>query len=312
MNKNRLIFYLSVVVAGLWACSSADDVGMLTDQKWEVSSVASKDSGNIVDIDDAATRALYVGGSTGMSFASLWDKNDQVVVFKAGQEVGTLKPKNKYVRSTPLTGTLSGSFSVGESLDFYVVSPDLDYTGQTGSLADMTRFAYMASTVKVANVEGTTVTTENVTFTSMQFYLNFRFTDEDGIRLPVEQLVIHADGGKLVQTKPLNGEATYGDIVVNTVKENGSYPMELYVCMLNELGAKDTYSFTVKSGGYIYASVNASSRVNSVNLKKGTYNRATRALTLISADASRLQTGSAVSDFQSGNGPTGESGAVSF
>lgn len=312
MNKNRLIFYLSVVVAGLWACSSADDVGAPTDKKWEVSSVASKDSGDIVDIDDAATRALFIGGSTGKSFATLWDNNDKVIVYKAGVEVGTLKPKTTFVRSTPLTGTLSGSFSVGESLDFYVISPDLDYTGQTGSLADMTSFAYMASTVNVASVGGTTVTTEEVAFTSKQFYLRFQFTDEDGIRLPVEQLVIHADGGKLLQTKPLNGEAAYGDIVVNTVKENGSYPTELYVCMHNDLGAKDTYSFTVKSGGYIYASVNASSRVNSVKLLDGSYNRVARALTLISADASRLQAGSSVSDFQSGNGPTGESGAVSF
>lgn len=312
MKKNRLIFYLSVVVAGLWACSSADEVGALTDQKWEVSSVASKDSGNIVDIDDAATRALFIGGPTGASFATLWDKNDNVIVFKSGQEVGTLKPQSTFVRTTPLTGTLSGSFTVGESLDFYVVSPDLDYTGQTGSLADMTRFAYMASTVNVASVDGTTVTTENVTFSNLQFYLIFRFTDKDGVRLPVEQLIIHTDGGKLVQTKPLNGEATYGDLVINTDKVKGTYPTELFVCLRNELGAKDTYSFTVKSGGYIYASVDASSRVNSVNLLNGTCNRVDRSLPLISADASRLQTGSSVSDFQSGNGPTGESGAVSF
>jgi hypothetical protein len=312
MKKNRLTFYLSVVVAGLWACSSADDVGAPTDQKWEMSTVASKDSGDIVDIDDAATRALFIGGSTGKSFASLWDNKDEVKVYRAGVEVGTLKPQSAFVRSTPLTGTLSGSFTVGESLDFYLISPNVDYTGQTGTLQDLTNFAYMASTVNVANAVGTTVTTEDVAFTSKQFYLRLRFMDADGIRLPVEQLVIHAAGGKLVQTKPLNGEATYGDIVVNTVKEHGQYPSELYVCMHNDLGAKDTYTFTVKSGGYIYASGGATNSLISSNLKDGGYYLANKYLTLVSADASRILTSSAVSDFQAGNGPTGESGAVAF
>ena len=303
MKKHLIIIsLLSAVVVGPWACSSDEDMAVTVSHQWEMTTQASKDSGDVV------TRALFIGGASGKSYVSLWEPTDVVKVYKNGSLAGTLKPVTQNVATSELKGDLTGSFTVGESLEFYVVSPDVDYTGQTGSLSDMTNYAYMASTVKVASISGNTITTEKIAFRSRQFYLRFQFMDADSIRLPIEQLTIHTTGGKLLQSKTKNGTPVYGDIVVNTQKENGSYPIEVYVCMHNDLGAKDTYSFTVKSGGYIYASTDASNSV-SANLSDGTYNRVARTLSLLST-AAPINATSSVSDFGDGGGDG--SGAVNF
>jgi hypothetical protein len=306
MKKNLLfVSLLSAVVTGLVACSSADDEGIKSGpRQWNASFAATKDSGDVV------TRALYIGGASGKRFISLWEESDNVQTYKDGSLVGILKPASDRVPTTELKGTLTGSFSVGDVLDLYLISPDRDYTGQTGALSDMTKFAYLATSVKIDRIDDSTIHTEKLSFHSKQFYLRFRFMDQDGIRLPIEQLTIHADGGMLLLTKPLTGAATYGDIVINTVKENGSYPEEVYVCMHNDLGAKDTYSFTVKSGGYIYASTDAASKLT-YNLTDGTYNRVARTLTL-QGSASRIssQLDTTINPHEDGGGDN--NGSVAF
>ena len=293
-NIFTYIALLSTVVTCFFACTSADDTDETIRNHWNVSFFASKDSGDVV------TRSLYIGGASGRSYVSLWDPSDVVYAYKDGNLIGTLKPVNTNVATTELTGAVTGDILDGDILNIYVIGRDVDYTGQTGSLADMTKFVYMESELGVEIINNSTITTNKIAFKSKQFYLRFQFMDPDGIRLPIEQLTIHADGGKLLQKKPINGDPVYGDIVVNTVKENGSYPIEIYVCMHNDLGTTDTYSFTIKSSGYVYSSIDDASRLK-YNLKDGTYNRVARTLYLHGA-SSRITTTTTVDGFEDGGG----------
>lgn len=310
----RLFFLLSsfAVWTVFWGCSSADD-GLADSHQWSVStSVASKDSTFCMDSCEVATRALFIGGASGVRYISLWDESDVVQVYRAGtttSSVGTMKPATTDVPTTQLTGTLSGTFSVGDDLDFYIPKANIDYTGQKGNLTDMTNYAYMSSTVKIDQIgKKKKIYTKNVTFKSKQCYLRLRFVDSDGIRLPVEQLTISTSSGMILLQKPLSGTVVHGDLVINPVKENGAYPIEVYVALHNDLGASDTYTFTVRSGGYVYG---GSSGSFTFKLVDGNYYLSTRTLTLLSA-AVRLNTGLGSTVTQQTDGGGDNNGSVTF
>ncbi len=305
--KNFVLLLFSFVVGTVfYNCSATDDDPVRISGQWTFSTVATKDSGEVVDDADIATRGLFIGGSSGKRYVSLWDNTDEVKVYRAGEKsteafLGTLTPSTTDVATTDLSGVLSGTISEGETLDFYIPREDRDYTGQTGSLIDLTKYAYMSSQVRINKIDGTTVITDPVIFSSKEAYLRLRFTDSDGgLRLPVEQLVIHSASGQILLREPLvpteEDPIVHGDLVINTVKENGGYPNEVYVCMHNDLGASDSYTFTIKSGGYYYVSA-----VLNYNFRDTKYVIASRKVTL-QGPASRVTTTTTVDGFEDGGG----------
>lgn len=305
MKKALFLLITFAVGAVFWGCSSADDDGLTNNRQWTVSAIAAKDSGEVL------TRALFIGGVGGNRYVSLWEKNDVILAYRAGDissSIGSLSPVTADVAISELTGSLTGSFSAGDYLDFYMPAADIDYNGQKGSLTDMTKYAYMHTTVKIDRIEDGKIYTENIKFAGEQCYLRLRFVDPDGIRLHVEQLTISTTSGQILLSKPLGGAAVHGDLVINPEKENGEYPSEVYVALHNDLNDTDTYTFMVKAGGYIYGGTTGNMTFKLVDTK---YYLTTRTLTL-QGSASRIQSSSEVSNFENGNGATGESGSVTF
>ena len=306
MKKVISILTAFAVGAVFWNCSSAGDEGSPPNDRWTLSTIATKDSGDVVD----ETRALYIGGASGNRYISIWDAADVVQVYRAGTSslVGSMTPVNTSgVATTELTGTFTGSVSVGETLDMYMPSADIDYTGQTGGLENMTTYAYMTAQVQVSRIEGGNVYTNDVTFTSKEAYARFRFTDkEDGMRLPVEKLTIHAASGQILLRKPLTPTTedpiVHGDLVINTEKKNGAYPNEVYVALHNDYGSKDSYTVTIESGGYVY------SVTGNLTLADTKYTLINAKVTL-QGTADKIQANSTVNDFTDGGN---ENGSVGF
>lgn len=298
--KSPIKFYiiLSGLVASLWGCSNADDDARENPQQYTLNVLALRDSGEV------ETRALLLGGNSGTRFSTIWDDGDKAEVYKAGVHVGTLYPSTTGDRYTELTGTLTGSFTVGEYLDVYIPEPTMDYDNQDGTIKGLSsKHSFSYRSVQVTGVSGSAITTERLDFVGRQCYIRFRFMDEDGIRLHVQQLKIEAASGKLVLTKTKEGVTTYGDLIINLEKANGEYPSEIYVALHNDSGEKDVYNFTVKADGYIYYSQEESSKVNA-KLVDGKAYYAFRNLTLQGA-ASRIETTSDINDFTDGGTTNG-------
>ena len=254
MKKN--ILFVLLAVAAFMGCSTADDMPSSANRVWDTSLMASNlgiDIQGIEDFDDGIadnTRSVFIGGQSGSNFIKLWDTNDKVVVYKDGMNVGELRPQRAGNQRSTLSGTLTGSYAEGDELTLYMPSPDLDYTGQDGTIGNMCKyFDYMMTTAKVASIDGTTVITEEVTFSSRQSYLLFKFRDENDKLLHVKQVILYAPSGKLVASKALDGTTTYTEeLVITPPKEHKSvddYPIDIYIAILNENTAKESYSFTV-------------------------------------------------------------------
>ena len=293
--------FLSFALFGLSACSGNDDIDLPDkgeEQTWQAEVNATKEGGDVEE-----TRAIFFGGNTGTRYFSLWDSGDNADVYYNGTKVGTFAPNSYGFSNSKLTGTLTGTYAVGNTLNMYIPKADLDFTGQKGTLGDMSgNHTFMEATAEVAEVNslGQYVDMGSTTFRHRQFFFRFRFSDTDGFRLHVKKLTIHAAHGQLVKTKPLNGTATYGDIVVNTVKEQNAYPDELFVALWNDYRAgTDTYSFTVEAdNGYIYESVDDATRMIRKD-NAGAFTRVHRALPMKSA-AVRVQPTTDVTPY--GNG----------
>ena len=287
MQMKKLSHILSLTsVVMLISCSADESIDRrdrLSQKEWTAELYATKEEGL------AETRAVLFGGNDGNRYYCLWDEGDNADVYFNGYKVGRFTPNSFGHQDSKLTGTLSGTYSVGDELELYIPKADIDFTGQNGTIKSLSgEHMFMSATSTVSQVDESNkfVDMSSATFHNKQFFLRFRFQDPDGVRLHIEQLTIHTDGGKLLLSKPKDGAPVYGDLVVNTVKENGSYPEEIYVSLHNDLGTTDTYSFTVKSGGYIYASTDAASKVTA-NLFDGKYYWVYRTLTL-QGSASRI------------------------
>ena len=266
MCKFSKIIFLLVVVA-LWGCSAADDMPLSTDRVWNASFMASKLDIEVSNVEDSTdntgdfTRSLFVGGQTGTNFIKLWDNSDVAQVYKGGTYVGTLVPDNKGNQFSTLSGTLEGSFAVGDELTLYMPSADLDYTGQDGTIGTMSSyFDYMQTTAKVDSIVDGKVFTNELSFASVQAYLYLRFRDENNKLLHVKEVLVRAAKAKLVAQRLMDGTTTYTNQLVITTpvvhQQIDDYPTDIYVAILNDYTKKDTYAFTVTAAdGKVYKTV---------------------------------------------------------
>ena len=246
------IILSSMVVAVLCGCSANDDEQTTVDGQWDASGMASKTGGisESVDLDDE-TRSIFFGGANGTRFFQGWDTYDEPKVYKGTTLLGTLKPNSLGVAKSTLSGTLTGSVTVGTVLNLYSPAPFCDFRGQKGSVGSMSDdYSYMAATATVASVNGSKVTTSEMTFKSIVQYITFIFTDENERLLHVKRLTITSETGEFVETKnQLTGATTYcKDLVIEPDKAKSStdYPTDIYVAFIDpNTTSKDTYSFTV-------------------------------------------------------------------
>ena len=163
------------------ACSSDDD----GDQQPQVYNVTVE----AVLSSDAVTRALSVGDD---KITSQWAQGEVVHVTKSGTNLGTLTPQSTGTASTKLIGTLSGAtLAVNDELVLTYLKSAADYSGQKGTLSDIgANYAIATATVKVTQINGSYIKTEDATFTSQQAIVKFTMKGETNVALNVSSLNI--------------------------------------------------------------------------------------------------------------------------
>lgn len=255
ITRKPLHFICLLVSVLLASCAADNDVSTLTSTgygTWMAHVSASKDS---VDAD-ATTRAVFYGGNSGTRYYQLWDAGDDAIVYKGSTNVGTLTPNSYGHTDSELTGALTGTFSVGDALSLYINGKDFVYSGQKGSIGDMSNnFAYLTASTEVSEIDGSGgyVGMSKASFAHQQAYAKFVLTNEDGTqRLHPSSLTVYAASNNLVESQPLGGAAVYAPLTINTVKENGEYPGEVFVALRNDKATADTYTFRAQVGDDVY------------------------------------------------------------
>lgn len=165
------------------ACSSDDDGGDQQPQVYHVTVEAVLSS-------DAVTRALSGGGNSNIT--SQWAQDEVVYVTKSGASLGTLTPQSTGAASAKLMGTLSGiTLHVDDELVLTYLKSAANYSGQKGTLSDIgANYAIATATVKVTQINGSYIKTENATFTSQQAIVKFTLKGETNETLNVSSLSI--------------------------------------------------------------------------------------------------------------------------
>ena len=206
------------------ATRGADDLtkAVLTDDGW------------IEEEADAATKGLELEGNY---LKSTWDFKEKVYVYKGDALVGELESQRFGENTTLLRGSLSGNFSVGQSLNLYLVGPEnaRSYIGQKGTLEDIAEnYDYARAQVQVEAIDSETdaITLSSANFENLQSINEFSF----GGSAKVKQLTISGAG--------IVGRSDTEAYVTVTPDVPGN---KLYVAISNSLeGEKIPYEFIVE------------------------------------------------------------------
>lgn len=128
-----------------------------------------------VTADKAAlTKALYIEDG---ALKAKWAEGETVEVYKGGiASLGTLTAQSTGKSST-LSGTVSGTFAVGNTLRLEFLNAD-HYTSQNGILHEGAGSLdktcdYATAEVKILSIDGNTITTETASFTNRQAIMKF-------------------------------------------------------------------------------------------------------------------------------------------
>ena len=264
MNIKHLFYPLSIAMAAMTmtACSSDDDAAVEAGVTgtFQVS----------INVGPAAqTRAISVGGNDGHTLYTNWDKNDEVQVVKEGATTiaGTLTANVSAGNSAyaTLTGELTGTFAAGDEVTLHYHTASLDYTGQKGTIADVsTSKSYLTATSTVKQIGQTTGTVKDETnnylvmsdaaYEAQQAYLDITFTDDVGHALAITKLEVWTSEGKLVKTAPLDGQTVYAtDASPLTITPDAATD-HFFLALRDEAGTSNTIYFKATTAGdtYIY------------------------------------------------------------
>ena len=115
---------------------------------------------------------------------ALWQKGEQVSVYKADEFLGTLTPQNDG-EGTTLQGKITGKVRKGDVLTLKFLSPD--YANQDGTIQYIAAHCdYAVASVTVTNVDQGTVTTDKATFQNQQAIVSFN------LNVSTKPLIINA------------------------------------------------------------------------------------------------------------------------
>lgn len=206
------------------AARGADDLtkAVLTDYGW------------MEEEADAATKGLELDGNY---LKSTWDFKEKVFVYKGDALVGELESQRSGENTTLLAGSLTGNFSVGETLNLYLIGPadTRTYIGQKGTLEDISEnFDYAKAQARIESIDAQTgaITPSPANFENLQSINEFSF----GGSAKVKQLTISGAG--------IVGRSDTEAYVTVTPDVPGN---KLYVAISNSLaGEKIPYEFTVE------------------------------------------------------------------
>lgn len=262
MNIKHLFYPLSIAMAAMTmtACSSDDDAAVEAGVTgtFQVS----------INVGPAAqTRAISVGGNDGHTLYTNWDKNDEVQVVKEGATTiaGTLTANVSAGNSAyaTLTGELTGTFAAGDKVTLHYHTASLDYTGQKGTIADVsTSKSYLTATSTVKQIGQTTGTVKDETndylvmsdaaYEAQQAYLDITFTDGAGQALAITKLEVWTSEGKLVKTAPLDGQTVYATHASPLTITPDAATDHFFLALRDEAGTSNTIYFKATTAGYTY------------------------------------------------------------
>lgn len=236
---------LVMVAMMMAACSSEDaavPTGGNTDSQprtWQVS----------IEAGPASMRAISVGGNDGTTLYTNWDPNDAVEVVKNGASVGTLTAdvSEGNTAYATLTGTLTGTFNVGDAVTLCYHTAALDYTGQVGTIADVsTNKSYLTATSTVKSVDGDNkfLAMSPAAFSPIQSYLELSIT-YGNYPINIQSIDIWTGGGKLVKTKALDGTTTYFTSSAPLTITPATPTDKLFIALRDEYGAANNLHFEV-------------------------------------------------------------------
>ena len=243
MKKLSFVFASVLAIAGMASCNK--DAQQPEEAVLNLS----------VEASTEATRGLSLDGKT---LNAVWTSSDKVYVYAgdyaASHQVGTLTPANTGSANTNLTGTIkSGSVSVGTKLLFITPRSAWSYDSQDGTLASIaSKYNYATATATVSAINGSDVTAGKAEFKNSQAIVRLKLQDSKGNAVKATQLEISASSGKLVKTRYISNGAfksTPGTLLV----EPEAATDELYVALMNESGAADTYTIDVLAGNNTYS-----------------------------------------------------------
>lgn len=239
------------------ACSSDDE-----EQKslTHGTLILDADKSNYADVDESGTRALAVDGTT---IKTYWDKDkDKVTVFANNwkNSLGTLTPQPDKVPAgspeyrTKLEGPITYSnLKVGDALNLIFPRPEWQYTGQKGTIEDISEnFDYITTDISVVYIDPNTTGNPVYSTTALfgkaqQAIVKFTLLNGDGsaLQLPDNpELSITTASNQLVTKCNLDGTAAEKGGALIIKKENSSN--EFYVAIRNNNEDKDQYTLSIK------------------------------------------------------------------
>ena len=240
------------------ACSSDGD-GQQPSDLAKLIIDAEKSSYIDVDGEENGTRAIALSGDES-SINTSWIASDVVTVFKNDwqSQIGTLSPdvqtaqdKGFPANRTKLEGVITyNNLKAGDKLDLIYPRSTWDYTGQKGTIADISKnFDYITTRVNVVYIDKDN--TRNPVYSTSAFFgkaeqtiVKFTLVNADGTALTVPELSITTAGNQLVKKCSLNGKATEkgGDLIVKPESSTNVF----YVAIRNDNEGKDQYTLTAK------------------------------------------------------------------
>lgn len=259
MKHQNYYFALLLCASALVGCSTDVEEEFPAEaqpgQEWKAVALATRDSIEVGDADESSTRALFYGGNS-RRFYTLWDQGDEVTVYKNNVSVGTMTPTTYGTLTATLQGTLTGNFAVNDVLDVYLPSAAMDFTGQKGTIYDLSsHFSFQHATATVQEAANQILSLSDVNPSHRQEYLRFVLMNEDGSeRLHPTRFELHAiSGGHIVESMAEDGTITPCDMLAITPElEDGEYPEQLFVALLNDDDTEVTYRLKAEVGSDIY------------------------------------------------------------
>ena len=180
---------------------------------------------------DPSSKALEIGDgteATTTSLKSVWEADEQVLVYLDDEYIGTLTatPDAETPRRATLSGvvTTSGITPGTTRLTMFTPREEWSYDGQEGVLLDTDnsiekKYNYtMASSVLVTDVSDGRITTEEAGFLNQQsiYRLSFRYQANGGTKTPITAgwVTISGASGELVRSLVPGGSAVKGPLSV--------------------------------------------------------------------------------------------------
>lgn len=263
------------------ACSSDNDEQQEPTTRGTL--ILDADKSVYIDAGECGTRALSEEGTT---IKTYWDKDaDKVTVFANNwkNNIGTLTPQPNKVpdgsspQRTKLEGPITYSnLKVGDPLNLIFPRPEWQYTGQKGTIADISQnFDYITANISVVYIdpgdENNPVYSTTALFgKAQQAIVRFTLLDGDGdpLELPDKpELSITTAGNQLVTKCNLDGTAAEkgGALVIKPESKTNVF----YVAIRNDNEGNDQFTLSIKDSNGKFLTYTKSD----INFARGIYKK---------------------------------------